>query len=194
MLDAVNYNDVERTVYVKGEIEYLPGKAEGYIDARQERVDPGLCGGPNGASIRPPKGQTKFTVNSTGIVVARDGYIVNMKGHVHDGGIGIICKVNDKEVCNSLAKYGGEGHVSKSSDGKVWETISSTTVCNDPIKVSKGDRIYMEAHYDLDLHPSREQGGGHSGMGMRRFPDIMTDVGESAEQMALLVTHFAYTS
>lgn len=193
IIDVVNYNNVERSVYVSGEIEYLPGKVEGYIDTRQERVDPGLCGGPNGAAIHPPKGQSKFMVNSTGIVAARNGYIVNMRGHVHDGGVNIVFKVNDKEICNSVAKYGGEGHVGKSSDGKVWETIAETSICSNPIKISKGDKLYMEAHYDLDLHPSREQ-GGHSGMGgMKRFPDVMADGGEGAEQMALVVTNFAYT-
>jgi hypothetical protein len=78
LIDVINYNNVERTVYVQAEIEYLPGKVEGYLDARQERVDPGMCGGQNGAFIRPPKGQTRFSVNSTGIIVARDGYLVNM--------------------------------------------------------------------------------------------------------------------
>jgi hypothetical protein len=78
MLDVVNYNNVEKTVYITGEIEYLPGKVDGYIDTRQERVDPGLCGGPSGVAIHPPKGVQKFTVNSTGIILARSGYIVNM--------------------------------------------------------------------------------------------------------------------
>jgi hypothetical protein len=78
MIDVVNYNNKERTVYVSAEIEYLPGKPAGYLDARQERVDPGMCGGESGVSIHPPKGVQKFSVNSTGIVVARDGYILNM--------------------------------------------------------------------------------------------------------------------
>jgi hypothetical protein len=78
-LDVVNYNNVERSVYVRMELEYLPGKAPGYLDVRQERLDPGMCGGPiNGNALRPPTGVSKFTVNSTGIVIAREGYIVNM--------------------------------------------------------------------------------------------------------------------
>jgi Stress up-regulated Nod 19 len=189
MIDVVNYNDVERTVYVQGEIEYLPGKQEGYLDSRQERVDPGMCGGQNGAAIHAPKGQTKFSVNGTNIVVARDGWIVNTRGHVHDGGVNIVLKINEKEVCDSKATYGGEGHTAKTPDGKVWETIATTSTCLEPIKVAKGDKLYMEAHYDLDLHPSREQ-GGHGGM--KRFADIIADGGEAAEQMALVITHFAY--
>jgi hypothetical protein len=29
---------------------------------------------------------------------------------------------------------------------------------------------------------------------MKRFPDVMADGGEAAEQMALMITHFAYSS
>lgn len=83
IIDVINYNNVERTVYVSAEMEYIPGKAAGYLDSRQERVDPGLCGGPSGASIHPPKGVSKFSISSSNVIVARDGYIVNMRGHVH---------------------------------------------------------------------------------------------------------------
>ena len=78
MIDVINYNNQERDVYISAEIEYLPGKPQGYLDTRQERVDPGMCGGPSGASIHPPKGVQRFTVNSTGIVMARAGYFVNI--------------------------------------------------------------------------------------------------------------------
>lgn len=80
MIDAINYNNIERTVYVEAEIEYLPGKQEGFLEARQERVDPGICGGQNGGLIHAPKGQTKFSVNSTNIIIARDGFFVNQRG------------------------------------------------------------------------------------------------------------------
>ncbi|QDS77201.1 hypothetical protein FKW77_002619 [Venturia effusa] len=192
-IDVVNYNNVERTVYVEGEIEYLPGKQAGFLETRQERVDPGICGGQNGAFIHAPKGQTKFSVNSTNIIIARDGYIVNQRGHVHDGGIDVVLQVNGKTVCHSKATYGGEGHTAKTADGKVWETIAATSTCWEPIKVSRGDKLFMEAHYDLELHPSREQGGhGSMGGGMTRWADVINDGGEAAEQMALMVTHFAY--
>lgn len=83
MVDVVNYNNESRTVYISAEIEYLPGKASGYLNARQERVDPGLCGGQQGLFIHPPEGVNKFSVNSSGIVIAREGWFVNAKGHVH---------------------------------------------------------------------------------------------------------------
>jgi hypothetical protein len=113
-------------------------------------------------------------------------------GHLHDGGINIQIKINDKEVCDSKAAYGGEGHVTKQADGRIWETIRETSTCEGPIKVKKGDKIYMQANYDLDLHPSREMGGGHGGMGMKRSVNsIGASMDGDAEQMALVVTYFA---
>ena len=78
MIDVVNYNKVERTVYTYTELEYLPGKPAGYIDTNLQLIDPGQCGGEHGALIHPPKGVQKFQVNSTGIVAALDGYILNL--------------------------------------------------------------------------------------------------------------------
>jgi hypothetical protein len=78
ILDVVNYNNFEKTVYVYSEIEYLPGKPTGFIDTGLHLLNPGLCGGQQGTLIHLPKGVTKFQVNSTGIVAAFDGYIVNM--------------------------------------------------------------------------------------------------------------------
>jgi hypothetical protein len=78
MIDVVNYNNVEKTVYTSSEIEYLPGKAAGYLDTQQQLIDPGTCGGPQGAAIHPPVGVQKFSVNGTGIVIAKDGYILNI--------------------------------------------------------------------------------------------------------------------
>lgn len=76
-LDVINYNDEEREVYTSTEFEYLPGKAEGYIQSRQYLIDPGLCGGPSGASIHPPKGQSKFSIKTSNLVALKDGWIVN---------------------------------------------------------------------------------------------------------------------
>jgi hypothetical protein len=79
MIDVINYNDVEKEVYTSTQIEYLEGKPEGYVRATQQRVDPGICGGPSGALIHPPKGQSKFAVKSSSIIALRDGWIVNAR-------------------------------------------------------------------------------------------------------------------
>jgi hypothetical protein len=66
----------------------------------------------------------------------------------------MVVTINGKEVCNSKVVYGGEGHITKGSDGKERGTINTTTECQKAIKVSKGDRLNVVANYDLDQHPA----------------------------------------
>jgi hypothetical protein len=60
--------------------------------------------------------------------------------------------VNNVLKCTSNAVYGGEGG-KLSLDGKVWETISKMTECNEPIPVKAGDVIKVEGTYDTKAHP-----------------------------------------
>lgn len=85
--------------------------------------------------------------------MSRSGYFVYTLGHMHDGGVNVLLKVNDVERCNSRALYGGEGHTT-TVKGKTWETIRETAPCTGTIRVQKGDRICMQANYDVELHPS----------------------------------------
>jgi hypothetical protein len=72
---------------------------------------------------------------------------------ITDCGINIVLKVNDEEVCNLRAEYSGEVHTSKTSDGKVQETIRETSYCNKAIKAKIGGRFYVQAKYGVALHP-----------------------------------------
>jgi hypothetical protein len=153
MIDVVNYAPQDQIVYTSTELEYLEGKPAGYVDAILHDIEPGICGGANGNAVHAPKGVNKFTVNATGIEALRSGYIVNMRAHMHDGGVSINMKINGKEACVSKALYGGPGHMSEGPDGKKWESLRETTDCGS-LKVNKGDQIEFQATYDLDLHPS----------------------------------------
>jgi len=174
MLDVINYNNRTRTVYSVTEIEYMEGKPEGTDVSSLQVIDLGMCGGPSGFLVRPPPGQNRFFVNSTGIVVSRDGYVIGSKGHLHDGGIELRASINGKEVCKSEVVYGGEGHVTEQYDGSKTESIKTTTECNGGFEVKRGDKLDVTALYDLGLHPPRKQDHGHS-----------------AEEMALYVVTFA---
>lgn len=67
--------------------------------------------------------------------------------------------------------YGGDG--GKEIDGKKWETITGYKVCNDPVKVKKGDRLYMTSEYDVTRHRLRPNSGEHAmeaeGMALATF-------------------------
>jgi hypothetical protein len=44
--------------------------------------------------------------------VKADGYLVDVKPHLHDGGINMTFYVNGNQACTSKAVYGGEGGMS----------------------------------------------------------------------------------
>jgi hypothetical protein len=85
--------------------------------------------------------------------VFNDGVIFGMRGHLHDGGESMVLYINDKRVCESKAVYGGPGAVRTGKDGRIWETISDMSECLKPVSVKRGDKLEIEANYDLDRHP-----------------------------------------
>lgn len=153
-VDQVNYNPVRRTIFTVSIIEYLPGKVPAYVDSNQYLIEPSICGGQDGLAIKPPAGVSKFSINATNIEIAQTGYFTSLRAHMHDGATHMVMKLNGKEACVSKAMYGGQGATTKTADGKVFETISGTSECLEPFKVTKGDRIETTAYYDLDMHPS----------------------------------------
>jgi len=94
--------------------------------------------------------------------VIEDGYIIGATGHLHDGGVNLVVKINGKDKCDSQAIYGGASATAKMEDGRVWQTISRMTHCIDPFPIKRGDNITVEANYDFVKHPSRKQNGGMS--------------------------------
>jgi hypothetical protein len=76
------------------------------------------------------------------------------EGHVHDGGEGMVVKINGKVVCRSSAKYGGKLGTMFDGTGKaVWETIDSMGQCLDLIPLKKGDEVVLSAFYNPGAHP-----------------------------------------
>ena len=64
-------------------------------------------------------------------------------------------KINGIEQCVSKAEYGGEeGATRPDPANEVWTTIRTMTYCPGPISVKRGDKVSLEAHYDLALHPA----------------------------------------
>jgi hypothetical protein len=57
-------------------------------------------------------------------------------------------------MCDSKAVYGGEGRSTHDANGKVKETLSGQTDCPPLMKVKKGDKLNIEAFFDLELHPA----------------------------------------
>jgi hypothetical protein len=78
-----------------------------------------------------------------------------------DGGNKMDLLINNKFVCASTAEYGtkaegagmgGHSHGGDKGDASI-KTISAMSLCNDHIKVKKGDTLSMIVEYDLSKHP-----------------------------------------
>jgi hypothetical protein len=79
---------------------------------------------------------------------------------MHDGGERIRLYINGKEICDSVAFYGGNDQATLvGPDGKKWETLSGMSECARVMKVKEGDLLRMDAYYDTDAHPLRSTGG-----------------------------------
>jgi hypothetical protein len=152
-IDIVNYNNNTREVYTVNELEYYPGKPEGFMKGGMGGIDLGMCSGKTGMFIFAPNSQKKFTFSGKDITIAKDGYFLAMQGHMHDGGEDITIELNGKPVCVSKALYGGEGHEGL-LNGKKWESIRGMSICNDGISVKKGDKLSIAAHFDMEKHPA----------------------------------------
>jgi len=171
MLDMVNYKDVPRAVYIEAVVDYLPGKQEGWLESQTGIINLGLCDGGTGAfqanNVHAPTGVSKFSLKAQKPVeITADGYIISATGHLHDGGIQMEVSVNGKLACVSKAEYGGPGHTAIGPDGKEWTTIAETKPCPEALKVSKGDKIMLEAKFDFDQHPARQSAHGEEAEGM----------------------------
>src|ERR1700691_1785533 len=87
------------------------------------------------------------------------------EGHLHDGGVNVVLKLDGKVVCDSKAIYGidfsQEGKTAP--NGKPWQGITEMQQCTSPVEVKKGQILQMTAYYDNVLHPPRHAADGHSG-------------------------------
>jgi hypothetical protein len=153
MIDIVNYNNETRTVYTVSEVEYLPGKQEGFLQSISTGIDIGMCSGQSGLGIFAPKNETTYSFEGKHMTFERDGFILNAWGHLHDGGVDMVVKLNGKEICRSKAAYGGIGHEVEVG-GEVMKTISGMSLCSNALEVAKGDTLSITANFDTKAHPA----------------------------------------
>lgn len=150
MAEIANYNAQERDVYVKVEYEYLPNmptRPQEYYDVGMGAINVAPCESLN--SMPPRNGPVKYV--SPAWTVHSDGYLLDIKPHLNNGGLNMTLYVNGQESCSSEAIYGGtDGGLA--ANGEKWETITGYTECPEPVKIRVGDSLTMDAHYDLTKH------------------------------------------
>jgi Stress up-regulated Nod 19 len=169
--ELVNYNDQPREIFIVSDIHYVPGMPTGALDTSANIISVTQCDDFANPFLQPPGGKKLFSFTSKPITMTQSGYIIGSRGHLHDGGVNIQLKINDKIICNSQAMYGTNGQTMQSEDGKSWEALSEMSQCTGPWKVNMGDQVFIEANYDLDKHPARKHahGGMAEEMGLMSF-------------------------
>jgi hypothetical protein len=150
--ELINYAKETKNVYAVTEVDYLPGNTPGIMDTSVGIMSVNQCDDRPNPFLRPPTGKKNWEMKSREITILQDGYMLQRRGHMHDGGTGMVLKVNGKVVCDSKAEYGASGTF-KAEDGKDFQALSGMKECNEPVAVKKGDTLSIEAYFDLDLHP-----------------------------------------
>ncbi|KAF2401207.1 hypothetical protein EJ06DRAFT_382535 [Trichodelitschia bisporula] len=74
--EIVNYRPDNQTVYINAELEYLPEKPEGYLDASTVIFSATGCNNPG---YKPPNQNPQYNHTSEDFVMKQDGTIVNMR-------------------------------------------------------------------------------------------------------------------
>jgi hypothetical protein len=87
--EVINYEPVEKEIYVTLDFEWVPGKVADLLDVGMGSIwlD---CGG---FEVQPPKDKP-ITFNGGNWTTTQDGYFVNFTPHLHDGAVNIKVFIN----------------------------------------------------------------------------------------------------
>jgi hypothetical protein len=82
--EVINYNNIEKKVYVVADIEYLPGRQPDFYESAIQALFISGCDWQNigGAmNLKLPAGTKSHTFKSKEMMFAEDGYLVNLSEH-----------------------------------------------------------------------------------------------------------------
>jgi hypothetical protein len=172
--ELMNMDLDRKQVWVTLTYEYIWGRPAGYLDTRAVWLGLGQCLKPP-VPFTPPKPypidsygrplSTKpFDVNSPLWTAPYDGQMIEVGGHLHDGGTDIVIYQNNKVLCNPVASYGGDSAYTEESNGgggmSGLQHISRMTGCTMMGSFKKGSKFYLTARYNFDMHPGVKNNKG----------------------------------
>jgi hypothetical protein len=99
--EIVNYDKVEKDIYLTLDFEYVAGKIPGLLDVGMGALSVVDCFQPAGQFL-PPKDKAKVYKGSEW-TVTENGYFVNFTPHLHDGGVNVKVFVNGESSQTFLA-------------------------------------------------------------------------------------------
>jgi hypothetical protein len=111
---------------MKADIQYIEGKAVGLLETAVHLISVGTC-------------ETKAPLG----------------GLSSDGGENMVLKLNGAIICDSRAEYRAESVAGHGGSERGMEgMISNMKMCLKSVDVKKGDKLSMEANYDMKKHPA----------------------------------------
>lgn len=144
VVDLLNEGDVDVELVVRIDFEWVSASS---AEGRQYRgVRPiwlclsDLC---SDSSIPVTSVTKPFSLRTPEWISTIDGPLVDVAGHVHDGGVDLTTYQNGKEICRSTPLYG---------HGRESHIIGRGT-CKDVGHLKKGDVLTAEVRYDPGKHP-----------------------------------------
>ena len=152
----MNESQDNQTTVVTITYEYIPSTPIEFEKVTPLWLDIGNC---NGSDV-PALNNASFVYSSQPWQSDLEGRIAFAGGHLHDGGINIEMRRNNKTVCNSIAAYGqspgyveGEGMNMNGMmmNSSIVEHISSMSSC-DKGRINLGDEISVRAYYNMTAH------------------------------------------
>lgn len=159
IVDLMNENAEDKTVYLTITYDYVDGYPEGYDDMRPVWFDVDQCGT---SEAKPPVQEGNYTIKAPVWKATIDGEILGAAGHLHDGGMDVKLWVDGTLACNSEATYGGSAeYVAKEApmDCPKCPTahISKMSTCQGsrlPVtQMKSGQDWLLTADYDYSKHP-----------------------------------------
>lgn len=152
LVDVINYNPHNVTVYGTTIFEYIPGMPTTFTPVYPVWLDSeSSC---DAESLRPAFVNSVF--NYTGgdqYVVPAAGKIIQMAGHIDDGGVAIQFLLNNQTICNSTTTYAATSAFIDPTGDLDKNHISNMTSCSDVGYVKKGDLLNVRALYDTMMWP-----------------------------------------
>ena len=149
MYELVNYKTEPQDIYLVSEIEAVQGPREDYLDAAKLALSATTC-----AKAQWVLKNSLDVRKSHAYTVPHDAYVINIGGHMHDGGDMVSLELNDKAICTAKAIYEAKSVTTGSAhNGHMGDSMSGMSSCGGVREIKKGDKLTVTSTFNATAHP-----------------------------------------
>lgn len=144
VVELMNDADVDMAVHIVVRFEYILAKdARDYRGIAVAWLDLTGCGN---AEVDVKSITDAFEYRTPNWTSPVGGIIVDMGGHMHDGGVSMTGYRNGHPICTSKQLYDNQVRLTD-------QHIVAAGMCKDAGEIRKGDVLWADAKYDPAIHP-----------------------------------------